>query len=109
MTKTPIRLSSQSAHSEDTSEPITMLVTLKNKRGLHARASAKFCTLASSFNADIRVIREGITVSACSIMGLLTLAAGYGDAITISANGEAAKPAIAALVELIESRFGEEE
>jgi len=84
-------------------------VALINRRGLHARASAKFCALAGSWNAKVRVTRHGETVGGCSIMGLLTLGAGIGETITISATGPQASEAVDTLVQLVEDRFGEED
>jgi phosphocarrier protein HPr len=80
-----------------------------NTRGLHARASAKFVKLASSFEAEIHVTRDGTTVDARSIMGLLMLGAGNGCSIDISAEGSDAAEAIEALNELVATRFGEDE
>jgi phosphocarrier protein len=80
-----------------------------NTRGLHARASAKFVKLASGFEAEIRVTREGSTVDARSIMGLLMLGAGMGSAIDISAEGTDAVAAVAALGELVARRFDEDQ
>jgi len=79
-----------------------------NTRGLHARASAKFVKLASGFDAEVRVTRDGVTVNALSIMGLLMLGAGNGCGIEIAAEGAQAEAAVAALVELVERRFDEE-
>ena len=80
-----------------------------NTRGLHARASAKFVKLASSFEAEIHVTRDGTTVDARSIMGLLMLGAGNGCSVDISAEGSDATEAIEALSELVATRFGEDE
>jgi len=79
-----------------------------NKRGLHARASAKFVTLASGLTAEVEVEKDGSKVCGTSIMGLMMLGAAMGDSITISAEGEGAEEAVAALVELVEDRFGED-
>lgn len=79
-----------------------------NTRGLHARASAKFVKLASGFDAEVRVTRDGVTVNALSIMGLLMLGAGNGCGIEIAAEGAEAEAAVVALVELVERRFDEE-
>ena len=79
-----------------------------NTRGLHARASAKFVKLASSFDAEIHVTRDGVTVNALSIMGLLMLGAGNGCGIEIAAEGPEAEAAVAALAELVDRRFDEE-
>jgi phosphocarrier protein HPr len=83
-------------------------VEIVNERGLHARASAKFVKLASEFEAEIRVSRDGQTVDARSIMGLMMLAAGPGSTIDIIAEGADAQAAVDALAELIASRFDEE-
>jgi phosphocarrier protein len=83
-------------------------VEMKNKRGLHARASAKFVTLASGVGAEVQVEKDGSSVCGTSIMGLMMLGAAYGDKITISAEGEGAEEAVAALTELVEAKFGEE-
>ena len=80
-----------------------------NSRGLHARASAKFVKLASSFDAEVHVTRDGVTVNALSIMGLLMLGAGNGCGIQIVAEGPEAGPAVAALAELVQRRFDEDE
>ena len=84
-------------------------VDIVNKRGLHARASAKFVKLASSFEAEVRVSKDGQTVDARSIMGLMMLAAGPGSAIEIEAEGSEAVAALDALVELVSRRFDEDE
>jgi phosphocarrier protein len=79
-----------------------------NKRGLHARASAKFVQTAEKFDADMTVTRNGETVGGTSIMGLMMLAAGIGTSITVSAKGREAQAAIDAITELVASKFGEE-
>jgi phosphocarrier protein len=83
-------------------------VEMTNKRGLHARASAKFVTLAAQQTAEVEVEKDGNRVCGTSIMGLMMLGAAYGDSITIHAEGEGADAAMQALVELVEARFGEE-
>ena len=83
-------------------------VDVLNKRGLHARASAKFVTLASGHSAAIEVEKDGSKVCGTSIMGLMMLGAAMGDSITISAEGEGADEAVTALAELVEGKFGEE-
>lgn len=83
-------------------------VQITNIRGLHARASAKFVTLASSHSADIEVEKDGSKVAGTSIMGLMMLGAAKGDCVVISASGDGAAKALAALVELVEGKFGEE-
>ena len=83
-------------------------VEIVNERGLHARASAKFVKLASEYDAEVRVSREGSTVDARSIMGLMMLAAGVGSTIDISAEGPQAQEALDALVALVANRFDED-
>ena len=85
------------------------VVDICNSRGLHARASAKFVKLASEFEADIRVTRDGVTVNALSIMGLLTLGAGNGCGLSIAAEGPDAEAAVAALRDLVARRFDEDQ
>lgn len=84
-------------------------VTIINKLGLHARAAAKFVTLASRFQSDIRVARDSREVNAKSIMGVMMLAAGRGTAIHIHATGEDAEEAVEQLQRLVLERFGEAE
>ena len=84
-------------------------VEIVNKKGLHARATAKFVQCADSFDAEITVTRSGETVGGTSIMGILTLGAGIGSTITLAAKGEDAEAAIAALATLVADRFGEDE
>ena len=79
-----------------------------NQRGLHARASAKFVKCAEGFDADIKVSRDGMTVPATSIMGLMMLGAAMGTSIEVEASGPQAKAAIAALDLLVASRFDED-
>lgn len=80
-----------------------------NKRGLHARASAKFVQMAEKFDAAIKVTRCGETVNGDSIMGLLMLAAGPGTTIQVTCSGAQAQEALDALEELLATKFGEEE
>ncbi|HWE46013.1 MAG TPA: HPr family phosphocarrier protein [Caulobacteraceae bacterium] len=87
---------------------VARTVEICNERGLHARASAKFVKLASAFDAEIKVSREGQSVDARSIMGLLMLAAGPGSSIEITAEGAEAEAAVAALAELVDGRFEED-
>lgn len=84
-------------------------VVICNKRGLHARAAAKFVTVAERFTAAVDVIREGQAVSARSIMGLMMLGAGIGSTITITAEGSDAAAVLEALAGLVESGFDERE
>lgn len=80
-----------------------------NRRGLHARASAKFVQTVEKFDAQVRVTRCGETVGGTSIMGLMMLAASPGTSITVEATGREAAEAIEALAALIKSRFGEDD
>lgn len=84
-------------------------ITISNKLGLHARASAKLTKLAGSFRSDIHLSRNARRVNAKSIMGVMMLAAGLGSEIEIEAEGGDEQQAVAALRELIESKFGEGE
>ena len=79
-----------------------------NKRGLHARASAKFVQMVERFNAEVWVTRGSETVGGTSIMGLMTLAAAPGSTILLEADGPAAKEALDALAALVESGFNEQ-
>jgi len=83
-------------------------VQITNIRGLHARASAKFVTLATAHSAEVEVEKDGSKVAGTSIMGLMMLGAAKGDSVIISASGDGAEKALAALVELVENKFGEE-
>jgi len=89
--------------------PIQVTVGICNQRGLHARASAKFVKLASSFESEIRVTRDGVTVDARSIMGLLMLGAGIGCGVDIEAEGPDAAEAIEALSDLVARKFDEDQ
>jgi phosphocarrier protein len=89
-------------------DPLRREVEIVNARGLHARASAKFVKCAEKFDADINVSRDGQTVPATSIMGLMMLAAQMGATILIEASGRDAEPALDALASLVASRFGED-
>ena len=91
-----------------TGEPVVRTVEIVNERGLHARASAKFVKAASLFDAEVTVSRDGHTVDARSIMGLMMLAAGIGSTIEISATGPDAEAVIDALVHLVAARFDED-
>ena len=84
-------------------------VEIINKRGLHARASAKFVKLAATFDAEVRVSKDGQTVDARSIMGLMMLAAAPGCCIDVVAEGDEADAAVEALVGLVAARFDEDE
>ena len=84
-------------------------ITISNKLGLHARASAKLTKLAGSFKSDIHLSRNGRRVNAKSIMGVMMLAAGPGSDVEIEAEGADEEQAVAALRGLIEAKFGEGE
>ena len=93
----------------DGATPVVRDVKIVNKKGLHARASAKFVQLAEQFDAAITVTRGHESVGGTSIMGLMMLAAGPGVTISISATGRDAAAAVDALCALISSRFGEDD
>jgi phosphocarrier protein len=84
-------------------------LTICNKKGLHARASARFVQTVEKFDADVRVMRCGEIVGGTSIMALMMLAASPGTTITVEATGKEAAEVIEALAALIESRFGEQD
>lgn len=84
-------------------------VPIINKLGLHARAAAKFVTLASSYNCDIQLVRNQRTVNGKSIMGVMMLAAAKGSTVKIITNGPDEQEALDDLEELINNRFGESE
>jgi phosphocarrier protein len=89
-------------------EPLRREFAIVNSRGLHARASAKFVKCAEQFNADITVSRDGQTVPATSIMGLMMLAAHPGASILVEAHGPEAAAALDALARLVAEKFGED-
>ena len=86
---------------------LTRLVTVPNRRGLHARAAAKFVTIAERYGASVEVLRDGQSVSARSIMGLMMLGAGKGSTLELQAQGTDAEAAIEALSGLVEAGFHE--
>ena len=88
---------------------ISRIFEIVNRKGLHARATAKFVQCAESFDAEIFVSRCGETVGGSSIMGILTLGAGIGSTITVSARGAQALEALEGIAALIANRFGEDE
>ena len=94
---------------QHSSAPVVREIEIVNKKGLHARASAKFVQTAEQFDAAITVTRGHESVGGTSIMGLMMLAAGPGVSITISATGPDAAAAMDALCALVASRFGEED
>ena len=85
------------------------VLNIVNEKGLHARASAKFVKLASAYEAEVRVTRDGTTVDARSIMGLLMLGAGTGCDVTIEGEGPDAAEAVAALADLVNRKFDEDQ
>ncbi|MDB5572226.1 MAG: HPr family phosphocarrier protein [Hyphomicrobiales bacterium] len=85
------------------------VLPIVNRKGLHARATAKFVQCVENFDADITVTRCGETVGGESIMGILTLGAGVGTTITVAAKGQQADEALDALEKLVANRFGEDE
>jgi phosphocarrier protein len=99
-----------SADPLSTGTPVlSRTVVICNKRGLHARAAARFVTMAERFGASVDVLREGQVVSARSIMGLMMLGAGRGAELELRAEGWDAKEALDALGDLVEAGFDEED
>ena len=95
--------------AHDPGPPLCRDLPIINRKGLHARATAKFVHCVEAFDADVKVTRLGETVGGLSIMGILTLGAGQGSTITISATGPQAAAVIEALAALLADRFGEDE
>lgn len=91
-----------------TDSSTTRELAIINKRGLHARASAKFVQTVSGFDAQVSVSKDGMTVGGTSIMGLMMLAASPGCCISVSASGRDATAVLEALAALVADRFGEE-
>jgi phosphocarrier protein len=87
--------------------PLSRSLTIVNRRGLHARASARFVKCAESFDAEVRVTKDGQTVGGTSIMGLMTLAAAPGCKVELEADGPEAEAALDALEQLVAEGFGE--
>jgi len=83
-------------------------LTIINRKGLHARASARFVRTAECFEADVQVSRDGTTVNGNSIMGLMMLGAGPGSTILVSATGKQAREALDAITELVNNGFDED-
>jgi len=96
------------AHRSD-GAPVIRMLEICNKKGLHARASAKFVQTVEKFDADVKVKRGHETVGGTSIMGLMMLAAGPGTTITVEATGQQAAEAVEALAALVSGRFTEDE
>ena len=93
----------------DAGGPVSGTLLILNKRGLHARAAARFVQRADIFDATVTVSKDQTTVGGTSIMGLMMLAAGPGSEIHVTAEGPEAEAALAALAELVANRFGEDE
>lgn len=95
--------------SADTSSGLQETVTIVNRLGLHARASAKLARVAGDFQSKVMVCKDNVCVVATSIMGLMMLGAAKGDQIVISADGSDQEVALAEAVKLVSSRFGEQD
>ena len=93
----------------DATATLTRAATIRNQRGLHARAAAKLTHIASGFQSEIWLSRSGRRVNAKSIMGVMMLAAAKGSILTIETSGPDEEEALQALVKLIAERFGEAE
>lgn len=102
------RAIAQTDETPASGDALSRIATIANRRGLHARAAAKFVKLAGQFEAEVLVVKRGMEVSGLSIMGLMMLAAGPGCTIELKGRGKDAVQAVQALVELIEAKFGEE-
>ena len=96
------------ADDSATGKTYARTLTIRNQRGLHARAAAKFVLCAEMFDADIRVSRLGTEVSGRSIMGLMLLAAAQGMVIDVRTSGKEAEDALAAIMALVENKFEED-
>jgi len=90
------------------SEPLKATAKITNKRGLHARASAKVVEAAARFQSEITIVKDGNRVNARSIMGLMMLAASLGSEVGVEVEGPDAHQAMTAMLALIEAKFGEE-
>ena len=94
--------------SSPVNEPLKALARITNKRGLHARASAKIVEAAARFQSQVTIVKDGTRVNARSIMGLMMLAASLGSEIGVEAAGPDQDAAMTAMLALIEAKFGEE-
>jgi phosphocarrier protein len=90
------------------SDELSAIATIANKRGLHARAAAKFVKVVETFSADIEVVKDGLRVSGRSIMGLMMLAAAHGSTIRLCGKGADAATALETLTDLVKRKFDEE-
>jgi phosphocarrier protein len=106
---TPADADSEARAQEQEPGPLVRNLEIVNKKGLHARASAKFVQTVERYDADVRVTRGGETVGGDSIMGLMMLSAGPGSTITVAASGPEAAAAMEALAALVGGGFGEED
>jgi phosphocarrier protein len=106
---TPADADGEARAQEQRPGPLVRKLEIVNKKGLHARASAKFVQTVEQYDADIRVTRGGETVGGDSIMGLMMLSAGPGSTITVAASGPEAVAAMEALAALVGDGFGEED
>jgi phosphocarrier protein len=93
----------------DSSDAVVRVLPIVNQKGLHARASAKFVHTVEAFQAEVRVSNGGEKVDGASILDLLMLGGGPGTTITVEATGPQAKEVVAALENLLATRFGEDE
>jgi phosphocarrier protein len=105
----PARPHSDTASSADSGKPVVRVLEICNKKGLHARASAKFAQTVDQFDAVVKVTRGTESVGGNSIMGLMMLAAGTGTKISVEATGPQAAEVIEALAQLVSNRFSEDE
>jgi phosphocarrier protein len=101
-------MTDESLDRAEDAAPLRRRVTIVNRRGLHARASARFVETARQFDADVKVSKGGTEVSGSSVMDLMMLAASTGIQLEITVRGREAAQAMAALVRLIEERFHED-
>ena len=92
----------------DSSRAVAQQLTIVNRKGLHARASARFVRTAECFDAAINVVKDGTSVNGNSIMGLMMLGAGPGSTILVQASGKQAREALEAIVELVNNGFDED-
>ncbi|WP_370640246.1 HPr family phosphocarrier protein [Aurantimonas sp. HBX-1] len=102
------RCGEEAERSEAPRAPGARVLTIVNRRGLHARASARFVQTAENFDAELTISRDGLSVGGQSIMGLMMLAASQGCTIEVSATGAEATEALDAIEALVANRFGEE-
>lgn len=101
----PVEVAQPQSKGSDGSPP--RILTIVNRRGLHARASARFVQTAEAFDAELTISRDGLTVGGQSIMGLMMLAASQGTLIEVAARGADAEAALDAIEALVADRFGE--